>query len=68
MSLTGATHRSNLEAVMERLAKIARALSLEGRNDAAHSLETTVADLRWQCDELGGIDSSKLRQLRSRRP
>ena len=68
MSLTGATHRSNLEAVMERLAKMARTLSLEGRNDAAHSLETTVADLRWQCDELGGIDSSKLRQLRSRRP
>jgi len=68
MSLTGTTHRSNLEAVMERLAKIARALSLEGRNDAAHSLETIVADLSWQCDELGSIDSPKLRQLRARRP
>ena len=38
---------------MKRLAYISGTLSSKGMEDEAKSLETTIADLGWQCEELG---------------
>ena len=50
-----------LDQVVERLARLARSLHSEGLNEQANSLETTVADLQWQCEAL---DSSQLEAVR----
>lgn len=41
---------------MKRLAAIAGTLTSKGLVDEAKSLETTIADLTWQCEELHGAD------------
>lgn len=35
----------------ERLAEVARSLRSDGLEEQAQSIETTVADLDWQCEE-----------------
>ena len=44
--------RRSIQTAMKRLARIAAALDSEGLEDEAKSLETTIADLHWQCEEL----------------
>ncbi|MGH3651185.1 MAG: hypothetical protein ACRDU9_10810 [Acidimicrobiia bacterium] len=46
------TMMSSLQTEMSRLAAIAGALNSEGLAEEAQSLETTIADLEWQCEEL----------------
>lgn len=47
----------SLRQVVERLARLARSLHSEGLKEQAKSIETTIADLEWQCEEL---DSNEL--------
>lgn len=44
-------YQMNLRAVAERLAEVARSLHSDGLEEQAQSIETTVADLDWQCEE-----------------
>lgn len=44
-------YQRSLRSVAERLAEVARSLHSDGLEDQAHSIETTVADLDWQCEE-----------------
>ena len=48
-------HQDNIEKVISRLASIARRLRSEGLGEQAKSLDTTIADLGWQRDELRAI-------------
>lgn len=48
--------RRSIQTVMKRLARIAVALDSEGLEDEAKSLETTIADLHWQCEELDQLE------------
>ncbi len=48
--------RRSIQTVMTRLAHIAVALDSEGLEDEAKSLETTIADLHWQCEELDQLE------------
>lgn len=68
MTVTNKSHRSDLQTVIQRLSSMARSLDSEGRNDAATSLETTIADLRWQIDEFQTTESDETRLARRRRP
>lgn len=52
MSATTTSHLVKLGEVIERLSSIARRLSHEGLQDEAKSIETTIADLDWQREEL----------------
>lgn len=45
------TYQRSLRSVAERLADVARSLHSDGLEDQAQSIETTVADLDWQCEE-----------------
>lgn len=47
----------SLDLVVERLADLAGLLQSEGLEEQAKSIETTIADLQWQCEEL---DSEQL--------
>lgn len=49
--MTTSTLRRSIQTEIKRLAAIADTLSSEGLEDEAKSLETTIADLRWQCEE-----------------
>lgn len=44
-------YQMSLRAVAQRLAEVARSLRSDGLEEQAHSIETTVADLDWQCEE-----------------
>ncbi|MFP3883585.1 MAG: hypothetical protein ACLFRT_12550 [Actinomycetota bacterium] len=44
-------YQRSLRSVAESLAQVARSLHSDGLEDQAHSIETTVADLDWQCEE-----------------
>lgn len=68
MSVTHKVHPSDLQTVIQRLSSMARTLDSEGRNDAAKSLETTIADLRWQVEEIQTTESDESRPARRRRP
>lgn len=48
--------RRSIQIVMKRLARISAALDSEGLEDEAKSLETTIADLHWQCEELDRLE------------
>lgn len=56
MRIVSSTPTRSIETVMKRLAAIAGALDSKGLEDEAKSLETTIADLTWQCEELHGAD------------
>lgn len=45
------SYQRRLRSVAERLADVARSLHSDGLEEQAHSIETTVADLDWQCEE-----------------
>jgi hypothetical protein len=57
MKVVKSTPRRSIQTVMKRLAYISGTLSSKGMEDEAKSLETTIADLGWQCEELGEHDS-----------
>lgn len=44
-------YQRSLRSAAESLARVARSLHSEGLEEQAHSIETTVADLDWQCEE-----------------
>ncbi len=50
------SYQRNLRSVAERLAVVARSLHSDGLEEQAHSIETTVADLDWQCEEFNSDD------------
>lgn len=50
-------YAKRLDQEAQRLADLASSLRSEGLDEQAMSLETTIADLQWQCDEL---DSTEL--------
>lgn len=50
-------HARSLDAIAKRLANLARSLQSEGLEEQAKSIETTIADLEWQGEEL---DSNEL--------
>lgn len=45
------SYQRSLRSVAERLADVARSLHSDGLEEQAQSIETTVADLDWQCEE-----------------
>lgn len=45
------SYQRSLRSVAERLAEVARSLHSDGLEEQAQSIETTVADLDWQCEE-----------------
>lgn len=45
------SYRKSLRSVAERLDNVARSLRSNGLEEQAQSIETTVADLDWQCEE-----------------
>ena len=45
------SYQRSLRAVAGRLADVARSLRSDGLAEQAQSIETTVADLDWQCEE-----------------
>lgn len=57
MKVVRSTPRRSIQTVMKRLADISGTLSSKGMEDEAKSLETTIADLSWQCEELGERES-----------
>lgn len=46
--------RELLLVELRRLHDVKQRMVVEGLNDEAASLETSIADLEWQCSELGG--------------
>lgn len=44
-------YQRSLRSVARRLAEVARSLHSDGLERQAYSIETTVADLDWQCEE-----------------
>lgn len=46
----------SLDQVVDRLTLLARALHSEGLKEQASSIETTIADLQWQCEVLDSDD------------
>lgn len=50
-----------LHRVVENLGRLARSLHSEGLEQQASSIETTIADLQWQCEVL---DSEELESVR----
>lgn len=50
------SYQRSLRAVAERLADVAQSLHSDGLEEPAQSIETTVADLDWQCEELDADD------------
>lgn len=50
-----------LDQVVERLGRLARSLHSEGLEEQASSIETTIADLQWQCEVL---DSEEFEPVR----
>ncbi|HZD22316.1 MAG TPA: hypothetical protein VE569_02790 [Acidimicrobiia bacterium] len=52
-----------LDHEVERLMELARSLHSDGLEEQALSLETTVADLQWQCEQ---IDSTELASVGAR--
>lgn len=56
--MTPSTMRHNIQTEIKRLTAIADTLSSEGLEDEAKSLETTIADLRWQCEELDEVEAA----------
>jgi len=57
MRIVTSTPTRSIQTVMKRLAAIAGALDSNGLEDEAKSLETTIADLYWQCEELHEADT-----------
>lgn len=52
-------YQRSLRSVAERLADVARSLYSDGLEEQAQSIETTVADLDWQCEEFDSdLDSA----------
>lgn len=51
------TLRRRIQSVIERLTGIAENLHSEGLEDEAMSLETTIADLHWQCEEMDELET-----------
>lgn len=45
------SYQRSLRSVADRLANVARSLRSNGLEEQAQSIETTVADLDWQCEE-----------------
>lgn len=45
-------YEPTLNQVVDRLDGIARSLYAEGLEEQASSIETTIADLQWQCEVL----------------
>lgn len=50
-----------LDQVVERLTRLARSLQSEGLDEQASSIETTIADLQWQCEVLDSEDREPVR-------
>lgn len=50
------SYQRSLRSVAERLANVARLLRSDGFEEQARSIETTVADLDWQCEEFNSED------------
>jgi len=46
----------SLDQVVDRLTHLARSLHSEGLEEQASSIETTIADLQWQCEVLDSDD------------
>lgn len=44
-------YQRSLRSVAEHLAAVAQSLHSDGLEEQAQSIETTVADLDWQCEE-----------------
>lgn len=51
----------SLDQVVQRLTRLARSLRSEGLEEQASSLETTIADLRWQCEALDSVELEPVR-------
>jgi len=47
----------SLDQVVDRLTHLARSLHSEGLEEQASSIETTIADLQWQCEVLDSDDT-----------
>lgn len=58
MKVVKSTPRRSIQTVMKRLTTISGTLNSSGLEDEAKSLETTIADLGWQCEELGEREST----------
>lgn len=61
MKAVAERYAPTLDQVVERLGRLARSLQSEGLEEQASSIETTIADLRWQCEVL---DSDELEPAR----
>lgn len=46
----------SLDQIVERLTRLARSLQSEGLEEQASSVETTIADLQWQCEVLDSVE------------
>lgn len=55
-------YQRSLRSAAELLSEVARSLHSAGLEEQAHSVETTVTDLTWQCEVL---DSHELASARS---